>query len=208
MTVVNGMKNFPFLSDNKGERNHQLPYGEGEMNMKSYLQQTTKQTASLALLYILGGIFMCFFSAEVLINLVRVIGACFLIYGIYQAYLYFAHRTLNSSAAILYSIPCIIGGLILLARPTWLISFFPIVVGVIMLINGILQIQRSMILKDARFTGWGFNTLFAIVLMIGGAFLIFNPMGAVKNLLKIGGIFLIVEGIFMLIQSFETKKYL
>lgn len=176
--------------------------------MKDYLKQTANQSASLALIYIIGGLIMCFFSASILRTLVRIIGGLVLAYGAYQLYLYFSKNSQRSMVSLTYGIPCLIAGAVLLFKPGFLISFFPIIVGIIMVINAVLQLQRSFLLKDAQFTGWGINAIGALILLAGGLFLIFNPMRTVSWLFKLGGIFLIAEGIFMLLQSSETRKYL
>ncbi len=175
--------------------------------MKEYLRETSRQSASLALIYIVTGIVMCFFSSTILTTLVRVIGIALIAYGAYQLYLYFG-KGLRQGAFLFYGIPCVIAGAVLIWRPSFLIAFFPIIVGVIMVINGIFQIQKSFMLKDAGFDGWKFDAIGAAVLLAGGIFLVFNPMRTVSWMFKAGGIFLIVEGGFMLWQSFETRKYL
>ncbi len=87
-----------------------------------------------------------------------------------------------------------IGGWILF-QPGTIIAMIPILVGIIIVIHGINNLQQTMSLCQSRYDKWWVALLLALVTIGFGVLLIFNPFAAVDTLIRFIGIFLIYDGV-------------
>lgn len=87
----------------------------------------------------------------------------------------------------------VIGGWILL-QPGTIIAMIPILVGIIIVIHGINNLQQSVSLCQSLYDKWWIALLLGIITIGFGVLLIFNPFAAVDTLIRFIGLFLIYDG--------------
>lgn len=87
----------------------------------------------------------------------------------------------------------VIGGWILL-QPGTIIAMIPILVGIIIVIHGINNLQQSVSLCQSRYDKWWIALLLGVITIGFGVLLIFNPFAAVDTLIRFIGLFLIYDG--------------
>ena len=87
----------------------------------------------------------------------------------------------------------VIGGWILL-QPGTIIAMIPILVGIIIVIHGINNLQQSVSLCQNRYDKWWIALLLGIITIGFGVLLVFNPFAAVDTLIRFIGMFLIYDG--------------
>lgn len=87
----------------------------------------------------------------------------------------------------------VIGGWILL-QPDTIIAMIPILVGIIIVIHGINNLQQTVSLCQSRYDKWWVALLLALITIGFGILLIFNPFAAVDTLIRFIGVFLIYDG--------------
>ena len=87
----------------------------------------------------------------------------------------------------------VIGGWILL-QPGTIIAMIPILVGIIIVIHGINNLQQSVSLCQNRYDKWWIAMLLGIITIGFGVLLVFNPFAAVYTLIRFIGLFLIYDG--------------
>ena len=87
----------------------------------------------------------------------------------------------------------VIGGWILL-QPGTIIAMIPILVGIIIVIHGINNLQQSVSLCQNRYDKWWIALLLGIITIGFGVLLVFNPFAAVDTLIRFIGLFLIYDG--------------
>lgn len=176
--------------------------------MKNYFTSPDrKDSILLSLMYIVLGLALCFFSGSLLTGIVRVIGIVLALYGAWQLYVYFGVRKSASTAPMVIGIPALICGLILTAWPHLLISFFPVVAGLLLIFSSIVQIQKSLMLKNAGYNDWMLTLVIALAMLALGVVLIVRPMGIVNTILRVTGIALAVEGGIILFETLtHTRK--
>ena len=88
----------------------------------------------------------------------------------------------------------VIGGWILL-QPNTIIAMIPILVGIIIVIHGINNLQQTVSLCQSRYDKWWVALLLALITIGFGILLIFNPFAAVDTLIRFIGLFLIYDGV-------------
>lgn len=87
----------------------------------------------------------------------------------------------------------VIGGWILF-QPNTIIAMIPILVGIIIVIHGINNLQQTVSLCQSRYDKWWVALLLALITVGFGVLLIFNPFVAVDTLIRFIGLFLIYDG--------------
>lgn len=125
------------------------------------------------------------------------IGIVLLISGLTRlaAFIFGRDGTLFSQInLILGIIITVIGGWILF-QPEKIIAMIPILVGIIIVIHGINNLQQAVSLCQSKYDKWWVALLLGLVTIGFGALLIFNPFAAVDTLVMFIGIFLIYDGI-------------
>ena len=94
-------------------------------------------------------------------------------------------------------------GLVVLMRPGFLMSLAGIVVGFVLLIHGIHDIQHA---RESKALGyeWKLSMGVGVAAVVMGVIVMINPFSTVETLLRIAGVFLLVDGIADLLMVWRT----
>ena len=94
-------------------------------------------------------------------------------------------------------------GLVVLMRPGFLMSLAGIVVGFVLLIHGIHDIQHA---RESKALGydWKLSMGVGVAAVVMGVIVMVNPFSTVETLLRIAGVFLLVDGIADLLMVWRT----
>ncbi len=97
-------------------------------------------------------------------------------------------------------------GLAVLMRPGFLLSLAGVVVGFVLLIHGIHDIQHA---RESKALGydWKMSMGIGIAAVIMGIIVMVNPFSTVETLLRLAGIFLLMDGIADLLMIWRTNAY-
>ncbi len=168
------------------------------------LNPTRGDLLSMALMYLLFGAVLCFFSGSILTTIVRVLGIVLVLYGGYNLYQYFVVLKSTNLSPMAIGIPSFIFGLILAVWPNMIINFFPIVAGILVTLNSIAQIQKSLVLKRAGVPSWMMSMVAALVMLFVGIVLMIRPSNVINMIMKLTGVALIAEAIVLSVQAFVS----
>lgn len=132
------------------------------------------------------------------------IGVALLAVGIIAIVKYIKEKdngsSLNLVSGILYSVL----GVIIIIYPYSIINLVTICLGVYLVINGLLKLKISFVLK--RITDkWIGTLIMGIITVILGVVLIFNPFAGI-TITKLAGAFLVVVAVFDLIDTYIIQK--
>ena len=94
-------------------------------------------------------------------------------------------------------------GLVVLMRPGFLMSLAGIVVGFVLLIHGIHDIQHA---RESKALGyeWKMSMGVGIAAVVMGLIVMVNPFSTLETLLRIAGVFLLVDGAADLLMVWRT----
>lgn len=168
-----------------------------------------------SVMFLVFGILLIFQTEKVIKTISLVIGILLLVIGIFPIVNYFRNRFRNffSNAGLLYGIFSVVAGIIIMVNNHLLATIIPVLTGVWMIINSVNKIQLSMELRDNKISSWIISFIFAILILIGGAFLIVNPFNGAVILSKTVGILIVVyaildisDSIFISIKSKEIAS--
>lgn len=175
--------------------------------MKNFMHNTTTQINLIALGYIVIGILLCFFNVDILSTAIRIIGLLLIIWACYYFYHFFYLKQKNNTIALYAGIPCLVFGIVFLLSPESLIKLMPVLSGVVLILNSILQMKRSFDLKKMQDPYWIASFGISLVLLVSGCILLLNPVQAVSYIFILAGAGLIAEGLTILFNMLQFKKY-
>lgn len=94
-------------------------------------------------------------------------------------------------------------GLVVLMRPGFLMSLVGIVVGFVLLIHGIHDIQHA---RESKALGydWKLSMGVGVAAVVMGVIVMINPFSTVETLLRIAGVFLLVDSVADLVMVWRT----
>ena len=86
-------------------------------------------------------------------------------------------------------------GIILLLYPDILVILIPIVVGMFVIVNSIVDIQISLVLKDCGYNMWFLSIVLSILTIICGVIIMINPQSSSTALTTLFGILVMVYSV-------------
>ncbi|MCD7836646.1 MAG: DUF308 domain-containing protein [Lachnospiraceae bacterium] len=89
----------------------------------------------------------------------------------------------------------IVIGIIVLLKVEIIISLIPILFGILVIISGCTKLQDAVDMKRMNYAGWIAMLILALINIVLGLVLIFNPFAAVELMFRVIGIGLIFSGI-------------
>ena len=95
----------------------------------------------------------------------------------------------------------------MIASPESIISILPILAGILLIINSIIQLQKAFLLRDYGFDNWKITAGIAVFALIVGVILWLRPLQSVAFILQIIGCALIFEGAMLFGFDHTVRKY-
>ena len=99
-------------------------------------------------------------------------------------------------------------GILFLTHPGAILSITWVLVGIYEIVESVFKIQTAMDARHYQLSGWGLLLFSAIVYLLFGIFLTFNPAKGGSLFVQVMGISLIFAGIENIIFTFYTSKRL
>lgn len=164
----------------------------------------------ISILYVVLGICLVVFPDKSLETICLVIGIIALAAGVYKVISFFLqkNRRFSVDLDLVSGVFSIAAGAILIARPSFITNIFPVIIGIVVIIDSAFKLQTAFELRADRTKNWWSVLLVAVIGIIFGFLLVFNPFEATRIALIFVGISLIIDGIENLWAVFFVKKLL
>lgn len=178
------------------------------MGIKSKYRRIKGGWIATSILCILIGLVFTIWP-EIVVNTANyILGGIVLVMGIvYMAISFWAkQRSVITGFGIFFSVILIVIGIFMLTKPEIVLSIFPMIIGGIILVHGVLDLKHSIELGIYKYKNWWVALIIAFVTIGLGVLLLFNPFSAVELAFRIIGVILIVDGISEFWIGFQVKK--
>ncbi len=165
--------------------------------MERILKKIKANVMVSALICIIIGVVLVAWPGKSVHVVCMTIGAVIVISGISRLITFMLNRDgslfsqMNLATGIVITL---IGGWILF-QPDTIIAIIPILVGVIIIIHGINNVQQAVSLYQSRYEKWWIALILGFATLCFGGVLVFNPFGAINTLVIFIGLFLIYDGL-------------
>lgn len=136
------------------------------------------------------------------------IGAIVTISGIISLVKYFKAKeeVRYVNFQLVYGILTVIAGLAIFLNPLAISKLIIICLGIWIVINGAMKLSTAVVLKKCDEDIWTFSLVIAILTILCGTFLIFNPFSGTKIVTQVIGVFIIVYSILDIIESIIIRN--
>ena len=150
--------------------------------------------------YIVLGLVLMLWPQGAMNVICGVLGAAAVVLGVYKLFRYFTAQGVevlfvNMSA-----------GVVLLIRPTLLLGLLPILLGLLVVIDGTARVRTALELRRVGYGAWGLELAFSALSVLLGIMLIANPMFSLNLATAFIGAVLCVDGVINLWDIFYVSR--
>ncbi|MEN6417439.1 MAG: DUF308 domain-containing protein [Clostridiaceae bacterium] len=162
-----------------------------------------------SIVYMVLGLILIIWPDQARQIICYLLGAAALLYGLYRIIDYFARKQHSEGGVqigVALGIACVVLGLFLLFKANTVVAVLAGVIGVAVVIDSILRLQIALNLRRVTAAGWLALFITALVTLVFGILLLFNPFNAVKVATIVAGAALLVDGAFTLWGLIKTRS--
>ncbi|MEN6595091.1 MAG: DUF308 domain-containing protein [Clostridiaceae bacterium] len=168
-----------------------------------------KAMMATSIVYMILGLILIIWPDQARQLICYLLGAAALLYGLFRIVDYFARKQHTEGGVqfgVALGIACAVLGLFLLFKANTVVSVLAAIIGVAVIIDSILRLQIALNLRRVTGAGWLALFITALVTLIFGVLLLFNPFDAVKVATIVAGAALLVDGGFTLWSLIKTRN--
>lgn len=160
----------------------------------------------MSVLYLALGAFLLLEPSTALNIVCYALGAVVLACAVVQLVRYFAveRGVFKSQLTLISGIICLALGGFLLLRSDIVVSILPIVFGLFVIFDSLGRIQNALELRRCGYSSWKGFLLLAVLSIVLGGIMIYNPFGTMETLVMAIGVILVVEGALNLLSALYT----
>lgn len=162
-----------------------------------YLKKFKTAFIIMSILYIVLGITLISRPELSVMVICKSFGTIALIVGIIRIIGFYRRNVYGSLLHLdmVHGLLCIILGSFMLIAPKVVISVLPVLLGIVIIIDSVLRFQMAFDLKRLQHEKWWMHLSLAIVTVVLGTLLLFNPFAGGIVLTRFIGITLTVDGV-------------
>ena len=179
--------------------------------MKSIIQDMKHNYFVNAVIMVLLGLVLVIWPHILGVLLCYLLGGALIVMGVFQLISFLRGERLGfyNKFVMMMGIVLVLLGIWICTQPHIVLSIIPVVVGIIVLIHGLMDIQYTLDIKRTGSTKWWIALIAAILTLIVGLLLVFNPFTAYEISMIMLGIAMLYDGgsdLVLLIFSYLAQK--
>ena len=176
--------------------------------MENIMTKLLKSSIWSSIALVVLGLLLIFYSELTILSISYVIGGILIAIGVIALIKYISNinKDIKNEIDIVYGIGTIILGIIVISNPKAIASIIPFVLGVLIVINSTAKIDYSFKLRKNKNNLWISTLVVALIALICGVLLIFNPFAGAEFITKIIGAILLIYAILDIISTIRISK--
>ncbi len=179
---------------------------EKRVCMKKQFDKILKTSLLSWLVFIILGIFLIL-KAELTLKIISyVVGGTLLLAIIPLVKQLFDKEANYINFAFISQVFMVVAGIILILNTELIASIIPILIGILMLVNGVSKLQFAYLLKMHHVKNWGFTLILSIFILAGGILFLTNPFQGAVAITKLIGVFMIAYSVIDMIDFLVIHK--
>ena len=178
--------------------------------MENIMTKLLKSSIWSSIALVVLGLLLIFYSELTILSISYVIGGILIAIGVIALIKYISNinKDIKNEIDIVYGIGTIILGIIVISNPKAIASIIPFVLGILIVINSTAKIDYSFKLRKNKNSIWVSTLVVALIALICGVLLIFNPFAGAEFITKIIGGILLIYAILDIISTVRISKEL
>ncbi len=164
--------------------------------MKSIIQDMKHNYFINAVIMVILGIVLVIWPHILGVMLCYLLGGALIVMGVFQLISFLRGERLGfyNKFVMMMGIVLVLLGIWICAQPRIVLSIIPVVVGIIVLIHGLMDIQYSLDIKKAGSEKWWIALIAAALTLIVGLLLMLNPFTAYEITMVLLGVAMLYDG--------------
>lgn len=165
--------------------------------MKTLLKSILSGSLFSSLVYVILGLVLILVPGLTMTTLVRIGAGALIATGIFDLLRYVFHKESDGKLnnRLVTGVILTIAGGILMSKPTLVINLVPTILGIALMIEGLVKLQRAIDLFRMKYTKWLSVLLVAVISLAIGILVLTNPFNTARTLVVIIGIGLVFAGL-------------
>ncbi|MDD7740092.1 MAG: DUF308 domain-containing protein [Fusicatenibacter sp.] len=176
--------------------------------MRQFLKDLKNSFLLSAVVSIILGIVLIVYPVKTSLIICYIAGILLIFCGIIALIRYFSSKDVPFFYRydLFIGLVLILAGFFVIFQSGLVISFVPVVIGLILLINGLMSLQKAFSLKRSGFGHWWVEFLLALLTALLGLIICLNPFDAIATTNIFIGICLIYSGLSDLYTTYSMGK--
>lgn len=179
--------------------------------MKSIIQDMKQNYFVNAVIMVVLGLVLVIWPHILGVMLCYLLGGALILMGVIQLISFLRGERLGfyNKFNMIMGIVLVLLGIWICTQPRIVLSIIPVVVGIIVLLHGLMDIQYTLDIKKTGNTKWWIALIAAILTLVVGGLLVFNPFTAYEITMVLLGIAMLYDGgsdLVLLIFSYLAQK--
>ncbi len=164
--------------------------------MKQIFRDVRNNFLLTAAVSIILGLVLVVFPVKTTIFVCNLAGVLLIICGVIDVFRYLAAKNdpFPSRFDLIAGVLLCLAGVFVISQSGLIISFIPTIAGIVLLINGIVNLKKAFHLKSSGLERWWVDLAFAAAITVLGLFIWLRPFDAVATTNIFIGICLILNG--------------
>ncbi|MDE6219694.1 MAG: DUF308 domain-containing protein [Lachnospiraceae bacterium] len=164
--------------------------------MKSIIQDMKQNYFVNAIIMVVLGLVLVIWPHILGVMLCYLLGGALILMGVIQLVSFLRGERIGfySKFNMIMGIVLILLGIWICTQPRIVLSIIPVVVGIIVLLHGLMDIQYTLDIKRTGNTKWWIALIAAIITFVVGLLLILNPFTAYEITMVLLGIAMLYDG--------------
>ena len=178
--------------------------------MMSILKNDNREFIGAGAVYLLIGILMCVRPAGTAGMMCMIAGLALIVSGVIKGSVYFRKKDCSLMARVDFAASAllVILGLLLASRPDVFMSLVPFILGMLILVNSVFQMQTALELHAVKYGGWWHYLAVALGSGVLAIVMMFDPFGSYRMVAVFLGLAFIADGAAEMWTALYLKKKL
>ncbi len=174
-------------------------------------QHTRRNLGIASLMYLLLGVLLLVWPGQFIQIACYVIGALMIAFCVITVLGELRRKNMNI-ITVMISIMIAAIGIVIIANPALVSSIIPVTFGLVLLVDGVINIRHAIGMKRYKERTWGPMLVMGLITLVLGVFILVHPYGTAQLAFRVLGAALIYNGIsdiFILYNvNRASKKYI
>ena len=157
----------------------------------------------------LFGLILLLWPGHTLELAARIIGVGLLVAGLISciAWVRRRHSVRGRAMNLAEGIVGVAAGLFVLLAPRFIVSILPVTVGLLIAVNGVVNLAQALELRRAAYGGWKAPLVMAVLTILLGGVIVMNPFSIAATTVAVIGAVLVYNGVSNLWISAKYNRY-
>lgn len=176
--------------------------------MENFMSKFMKSSIFSSIALVILGALLFFQSELTIVSISYIIGAVLVGIGVVSMLKFIANlnKNIKNELDIIYGTVTVILGIIVITNPKAIASIIPFILGILIVVSSATKLGYGFELKKANNELWIGTVVIALITLLCGILLLFNPFAGAKFILKVVGALIFVYAVLDIISTFRIRK--